>query len=329
MECLVRVHTISEPPVKWSIKTHFNDGNVSLIVKRCDISKGWNEPLLVSLQNKAGYTMKITIPDCSNNILQLPINPFIGLSFALPRSAWKIPPYIFQTWRNTEISPQMKAARQTFIDQENYKYICWDDQECFRFLLNEYGERYSNAYSLLVPGAYRADFWRYCVLYKFGGIYVDAKTSCLRPFDEILRSCDELVLVRDLPEVCLLNGFIACAPRHPLMKHAIDKCLENIESRYYGSSPLDITGPHMFGKAFCRFLGAPEDTLTLNPGFTNKIQMFGRTNDGKYIVSQEGERLLQKEYDGYYKNDVLVQYHYPTLWINKKVYRDQLDDPKS
>jgi mannosyltransferase OCH1-like enzyme len=194
---------------------------------------------------------------------------------------------------------------------------------CHTFLQDVYGERHANAYKVLVPGAYRADFWRYCMLYKFGGVYADAKTTVLRPLDEILRPDDELVLVRDLPETCILNGFIACSPRHPLLGLVIDMVLDRIEARSYGDDPLDITGPHIFARAFCRWKGYQENTMALFSGYTRTIQMLARHEDKKHIISPEGERIFMKEYDTYYKNDMDVTVHYPQLWAYNAVYVDQ------
>jgi hypothetical protein len=330
MNCLVRIYPQSdqEKQKRWSITNEYDGNSCRLVVKRCDISGGWDEPFSVSLRNITGSSMNYEVPKSIRQTLKIPINPFIGLSLAIPRADWKIPPIIFQTWRAGEITPEMKLARQSFLDQDHYKYICWNDEECLKFLHVEYGERYAKAYSMLVPGAYRADFWRYCVLYKFGGVYADAKTTCLRPLDEIIRPTDELVLVRDIPVTCLLNGFIACQPGHQLLKLAMEKTLENIEARAYGDDPLDICGPHLFGKMFCKLLSTPEDCLTLGPAYTPSIQILGRSKDKKYIISPEGEPLLEKEYDSYYKNDINVQFHYPALWASKLVYKDQLPVPK-
>lgn len=161
------------------------------------------------------------------------------------------------------------------------------------------------------------------MLYRFGGVYSDAKATLLRPLDEILRPQDELVVVRDIPRTCLLNGFIACRPQHPLMKIVIDMVLQRVEAREYGEDPLDITGPHIFGRAFCRWKGMPDDTLTLEMGITSTMQILGRSEDKQHIISPEGENLLIKEYETYYKNDVDVSLHYPRLWALKAIYGDQ------
>lgn len=326
MDCIFRIYPNENTKHRqWSISTTF-DGMLHIVVKKMneEVNVGWDKPFSISLRNARGDTMNIEVPKSIRNTLRFPINPFIGISPEISRTKWKIPPLVFQTWKSGEIGAEMKRARDSFLLQSHYKYICWNDEECLRFLQVEYGDRYANAYTMLVPGAYRADFWRYCALYKFGGVYADAKTTCLRPLDEIIRPTDELVLVRDIPATCLLNGFFACSPQHPLLKLAMEKTLENIEARAYGEDPLDICGPHLFGRVFCRFLSVPDDSLSLGPGYISTIQMLGRSEDKQYIVSQEGEPLLQKEYASYYKNDIDVGLHYPVLWQNKLVYKEQL-----
>ena len=34
----------------------------------------------------------------------------------------------------------------------------------------------------MVPGAYKADLWRYCILYIYGGIYIDIKLEPINGF---------------------------------------------------------------------------------------------------------------------------------------------------
>jgi mannosyltransferase OCH1-like enzyme len=55
------------------------------------------------------------------------------------------------------------------------------------------GERYLRIYDVLLPAAYKADVWRYTVVYKYGGCYMDAGSITVRPLVELLRPEDEFV----------------------------------------------------------------------------------------------------------------------------------------
>jgi hypothetical protein len=323
MDALIRIVKPSSSEKRWSFQLEKGEPTLTLQVQRQDISGGWAQGFEILLKNHQGEYQHLLIPKHEGSILRLPLNLYIPFRAKPDRQFWKIPPFIFQTWKAEEKTAEMKDAISSFSSQKGYTHICWNDVECCNFLYNVFGDRYAKAYSVLVPGAYRADFWRYCILYKFGGVYADAKTKCLRPLDEIIRPDDDLVVVRDIPETCLLNGFIACSPGHPLLGLVIETVLQNIESRSYGQSPLDITGPHTFGKAFCRWKGYPEDSISLFAGYTHTSQMLARHEDKIHIISPEGERLFVKEYETYYKKDVDVTTHYPQLWNMRAVYSDQ------
>lgn len=324
MDCLVRIKSPQKSTEnRYSFTLQDTSGHLLFLIKRTDSSTGWSSPFRVWLYNSKNEVQIVDIPSCSFPELPLLIKPYIFFTKKPERQFWNIPAHIFQTWKAGTKTPEMEAAQATFEKQTGYVYGCFNDEQCAGFLYQEFGERYKNAYVNLVPGAYRADFWRYCILYKFGGVYADAKTTLFRNLDEIIRPQDELVLVRDIPSQCLLNGFIACKKNHPLLKIIIDMTLERIEKREYGVDPLDITGPHIFGRAFCKWMGVVEDTMTLTTGYTSTIQILERSEDKEYIISPEGEKLMQKEYKSYYKNDVDVRIHYPQLWAAHAVYADE------
>eukprot|EP00667_Euglena_gracilis_P005816 EG_transcript_5858 len=131
----------------------------------------------------------------------------------------------------------------------HWSYRLWDHRSISRFLqlhraeLNrdlqlEPGEDVKDIYDSINPhyGAARSDFFRYVVLYLLGGVYLDLKSFCRIPLDELLQPDDRLVVVDwdpkrfygwgewpdDIPGRGRehMNGFIAAAPRHPAL-HAV------------------------------------------------------------------------------------------------------------
>jgi mannosyltransferase OCH1-like enzyme len=59
----------------------------------------------------------------------------------------------------------------------------FDDDDCRNFIKDNFPEDVLYAYDTLIPGAYKADLWCYCILYKKGGIYLDIKFNCVNDFD--------------------------------------------------------------------------------------------------------------------------------------------------
>jgi mannosyltransferase OCH1-like enzyme len=94
-----------------------------------------------------------------------------------------IPLNIFQTW-HTKNLPSFMAKNIENLQKINpeFKYQLFDDNDCLDFIHDNYDTDVLNAYNMLIPGAFKADLWRYCILYKYGGIYLDIKYNCINDF---------------------------------------------------------------------------------------------------------------------------------------------------
>jgi hypothetical protein len=106
-----------------------------------------------------------------------------------PRRAQKIPNVVYQTWKKAEL-PSFHARGVRRFRELNYDYSFrfFDDNE-----MNEYMESFYAAHPILtvfhdirVPAA-KADIWRYCVLFREGGIYCDIDSALSVPFRDILK----------------------------------------------------------------------------------------------------------------------------------------------
>jgi hypothetical protein len=60
-----------------------------------------------------------------------------------------------------------------------FTHYLFDDADCREFIAANFDYSVLDAFDRLIPGAYKADLWRYCVLYVRGGIYLDIKYHCV------------------------------------------------------------------------------------------------------------------------------------------------------
>lgn len=145
----------------------------------------------------------------------------------------------------------------------------WDDDDVELFMKKEFQGEVYNAFSTINPkfGAARADFFRYCVLFKRGGLYMDIK-SLMRVsgiFGNIILPNDECVLdVRKELEPfrkewkygTYEQWFLAFMPGHPYLKRMIERMTRSIQEKIHinvepGTDPnykvkfevMRITGP--------------------------------------------------------------------------------------
>lgn len=72
-----------------------------------------------------------------------------------------------------------------------YQIKLFNDAMCEQFLLDQFSELHQTIFKFIPDGPIKSDFWRLCILYKYGGIYVDADIHPLVPLDKyLLRSSD-------------------------------------------------------------------------------------------------------------------------------------------
>jgi hypothetical protein len=157
-----------------------------------------------------------------------------------------IPLHVYQTWSTHDLPPFMKKTieHNQSLNPE-FKFHLYDDDDCFQFIKNNFSADILNAYIKLKPGAYKADLWRYCVLYVNGGIYMDVKVKLSFNF-----SLKELIYsehyVKDIAgpfdNLGIYNAFMVHAPKNTLLLKCIDQIVLNVYNKYYAE---DYIEPHL------------------------------------------------------------------------------------
>lgn len=163
-----------------------------------------------------------------------------------------IPLKIFQTWLTKDLPPKM-AENVESLKKKNpeFKHYLYDDQECRDFIQTHFDKKVMDAYDCLIPSAYKADLWRYCVLYIHGGIYMDIKINTVDGF-KLIQLTDKEYFVRDVKDSGggVFNGIMICKPKNTKCWECIQKIVKNVEEKYYGDGALSPTGPNLLKELF-------------------------------------------------------------------------------
>jgi len=166
----------------------------------------------------------------------------------------KVPLNLYQTWNSKELPPKMKACVQKLIKQNpEFKYTLYDDDDCIQLIQDHFEPDVLDTFHSLVPGAYKADLWRYCVLYVYGGIYLDIKFECVKGF-KLIELTEKTHYVMDRQEhskpgsILVYNGFMVSPAKNPILMRCIREIVKNVNNHKYGFNPLYPTGPGLLGK---------------------------------------------------------------------------------
>jgi mannosyltransferase OCH1-like enzyme len=169
-----------------------------------------------------------------------------------------IPLNLYLTWGTKELPPKMQenVDRMRIVNPE-FNIQLFDDDDCREFIKNNFQEDIVVAYDTLIPGAYKADLWRLCILYCNGGIYADIKLNCINNF-KFIALTEKEHLVLDRPgywiegRVGFYNALIVAKPKNKLLLQCINKISENVKNKYYGFNLLYPTGPGLLGEEYCK-----------------------------------------------------------------------------
>ena len=214
----------------------------------------------------------------------------------------KIPKIIHQTWENKNLSSFMSGLVNKWKTYNpTYKHILYDNNDCLNFIKNNFGKEYLITYNKIIPGALKADFWRYCILYIKGGIYVDIDTLCMNKLDNIISKNEDFVSVVDFNKNKkegihnIFNGFIATVPHNPIMLNATNRIINTVLHNKIPRSILDFSGPGVLGRELNIFLNRKEIS-----SFINKEGTFYYNN---YVI-----KLLKFVENSEYVKDIKTNY---------------------
>jgi mannosyltransferase OCH1-like enzyme len=213
-----------------------------------------------------------------------------------------------------------------------YNFYIYDENECSEFMKIYFAGRVFDCYNILVPGAFKADLWRYCILYLYGGVYIDAGLKCNIPFRDIIKNY-ESVWVKDIKNMGIYNAFMYTKPKNPLLLEVINSVCDRVEKRERGKNCLDVTGPYIFGEAFKRIYNV--NSIPFGQ-FKNMYFCYlskkpnGVINHNNEIVIIPKRRIKYNKEMEYLtrslknKNIKSISVHYGYLYYNNAIY---IDDP--
>ena len=145
----------------------------------------------------------------------------------------------------------LEAVNAVKEHNPEFTYHLYDDADCLDFITTYFDKSVVDAYNTLLPGAYKADLWRYCVLYIRGGVYLDIKYYPVNGF-KFLELTNQEYFAKDIEPNGggIYNAILITKPNNTILLNCIHKIVENVKNKFYGSSILEPTGPLLLKQEF-------------------------------------------------------------------------------
>lgn len=194
-----------------------------------------------------------------------------------------IPRILHQTARSFDALPPdiRENVEQIKAMNPGWEYRFYDDEAILAYVEHHFGERLLRACRRINPayGVVLADLIRYLVVYREGGVYLDIKSTMVRPLDAMLAPDDVFLLSQWnnragapyagwglYPELLRLWGgelqqwHVIATAGHPFLRRVIQEVLFNLEHyhpAWYGTGPLGVlrlSGPVCYSLAIAPML---------------------------------------------------------------------------
>jgi mannosyltransferase OCH1-like enzyme len=188
-----------------------------------------------------------------------------------------------------------------------FEHHLYHESMCRDYIQRNFPKRVVQAFDKVVPYALKADIWRYCILYKKGGIYLDSKYYGMNGF-KLITLTDKEYFCRDIKEADsgIYNAFMICKPGNKKLLQSIKQFVKNTEDNYYGHKAVCV-GPLMMKQFF------KEDEINDFELESEKI-----TAQKRYITFH-GKRILQRH--PRYATAQLKTTAWWQHWINRTLYK--------
>lgn len=227
-----------------------------------------------------------------------------------------IPKNVYLTWSTLDFSPELKQNINNLKTRNpEFEFHIYDDNMCREFIIKHFSKNVLNAYDKLIPGAYKADLWRYCILFINGGIYMDIKLCTIPPF-KLIDVADNEYFVSDRPRNTIYNAFMVCKPQNLFLKCAISRIMYNVKNKIYGTNPLDPTGPRLLGTLATAWNIVKKNKIKCQLKHYNKGGFITFRN--KFVMTNNFQGYVKMRNSYYTKKNTA---HYDTLWHARQIYK--------
>lgn len=262
-------------------------------------------------------------------------NSFINSPFFIPRTNTSkgntinnVPLKIYLTWETKQLPINM-YNNIMLLQKMNPEFdiYLYDNQDRINFIKDNFNQNVLDAYNSLRPGAYKADLWRYCIIYKYGGVYIDIKYHTYIPLIELIKD-NEFIFANVNSGFCkedsyngleIQSTFFISSPNNKIFINSINEIVLNCKNKDYRKSSLDITGPCVLTRHINNIHGKNFDKNI-------KIRYMWRKNDNVVSMYLRDTNTLfassyieyRKDQESYFKLNKMDDYR--DAYKNKTVF---------
>ena len=148
-----------------------------------------------------------------------------------------IPKTIYMTYK---YKPPLHVFKKWEILNPDYTINFNLDVDCIQFLKQEFSDDIANLFINIKEGMYKADLWRLCILYMYGGVYADIDLVPYVSIDNIIEDNYNFYSCLSADKKSIFQALIITEPRNPLLLQFIMSFIINEPYNYMNGPTYDM-----------------------------------------------------------------------------------------
>lgn len=171
-------------------------------------------------------------------------------------------------------------------------FVTSEDQ-MIDFILEKGNQIYMDCYEKLETIKAKVEFFKYLVLYEYGGVYLDISKTMKPKLDDFIEESDSAILTVSKTPGMYCTDVMMFEAKHPILERALSLIIKYVDKNTYNGDFAETVGSKLFSKAvrighFIEYNGNIDLSKVKKDGelrFTNsglKYRIYGVEFDGVF-----------------------------------------------
>jgi hypothetical protein len=213
-----------------------------------------------------------------------------------------IPLKLHLFWHDKTLPPKMQQNVELLRETNpEFEVVVYDNEMAREYIKAHFLGEVLRAYDTLIPISFKSDLFRYCVVYKEGGIYLDIKFEPINGFKLMHFVKYRQVWASEATNVAN-TGIIVSVPGNPILRRAIDMIKYNVANRIMGQWPSSATGPALLTNAFLSISG--KNSMSIFGDSMFKLKMVLKDNVDSSDPNMDGDNKIYLTRNGSGSDDI-------------------------
>lgn len=217
---------------------------------------------------------------------------------------------LYQTWKTQNLhSKILKIQKNMLAKNLHLNHIIYTNEQMEDFVYANFEENIIRSFKKINNMVAKADFWRYLILYKFGGIYLDIDSLITSKLSNYEYEPNTGYISFESNNKKFIQWSLIYGKNHIILEKCIQNIIININDELFKNDISNLTGPDLYTKSVLSILNEKSIGLReLLIAEKNNSKLTFKINDNKIIFIPSLE----------YNKNFLFKHKYTHLLNNRK-----------